>query len=189
VQPDPPEPLGPELHEAETALDTTLAEACETKPATKSASEADTNELIQVEELIEQAGDAVKRAISLRRKRRVDREEREKARATMSDVEGEVSGDATHRILRDARGMRWDVFAVYPEARVSVHSQLRGDYSQGWLCFDSASEKRRLSPIPDQWERLTNDQLAELAERAEKAPSRSMRSRDRSDPQEPRRTE
>lgn len=28
---------------------------------------------------------------------------------------------------------------------------LRGAYSMGWLCFESDSEKRRLSPIPDDW--------------------------------------
>jgi hypothetical protein len=182
VQPETPEPLAPELREAEVAVDTTLAEACTT---TKPANEVDTNELIRVDELLEQASDAVKRTISLRRRRRADRAAREAARAAMADVEVEVSAEATHRILRDARGVRWDIFAVHPEARPSVHSQLRGAFSQGWLCFDSASEKRRLSPIPDQWERLSNAQLAQLAEAAEVATSRSTRGRGVADAGEP----
>ena len=30
-------------------------------------------------------------------------------------------------------------------------ADLRGWYSQGWLCFESSEEKRRFSPIPPDW--------------------------------------
>jgi hypothetical protein len=33
----------------------------------------------------------------------------------------------------------------------SRRAVLRGTYAQGWLCFDSGREKRRLSPIPQDW--------------------------------------
>ena len=172
VEPNPSDALGPELEEAEQLLESTLTEACESTPA----SEAETGELIRVDELLEAASDAAKRAISLRRRRRVDNSKRGDTPATMGDAEAEASADATHRVFADGRGVRWDVFAVYPEPRPSVHSQLKGSYPQGWLCFDSPGEKRRLSPIPENWQGLNEEQLAQLAERAESASARRGRS-------------
>lgn len=156
-------PVAPGLREAERIADSTLAEACATTPP----SQADTGELARIDELLSNASGAVKQALALRRRRRADEAEREAVRAGMADVEAEASADATHRIFRDARGTRWDVFAVYPDARRSVQWHLEAPYSEGWLCFDSASQKRRVSPIPDEWYRLSNQQLAQLAEGAE----------------------
>jgi hypothetical protein len=36
----------------------------------------------------------------------------------------------------------------------------------GWLCFEGAEEKRRLAPIPNNWERLTDQELEELCRTA-----------------------
>lgn len=152
-----------ETREAQRELDRTLDEACAAEPATG----ADTGELIRLDELLSAASDAAKRAISLRRRQGADRDARQAARAALMRVEAEVGGDATHRILRDAKGVRWDVFAVHPTADVADRVQLRGSFSQGWLCFDAGPEKRRLSPIPDDWYRMSNDQLMALAEHAE----------------------
>src|SRR5688500_4907680 len=134
------EPLGPELREAEITLEHALTEACASPPASK----ADTGELIEVEEMLQIASEAAKRAISLRRRRRAERNERA-ARWAMGDAEAAASVGTTHRAFVDARAIWWDVFAVYPEARPSQHSQLKGTFQQGWLCFDSGTEKRRLS--------------------------------------------
>jgi hypothetical protein len=172
VESKPSDALGPELEEAEQLLESTLTEACASPPA----SDAETGELIRVDELLEAASDAAKRAISLRRRRRADKSKRaDTPAASMGDAEAQASADATHRVFADVRGVRWDVFAVYPEPRPSVHSQLKGSYPQGWLCFDSAGEKRRLSPIPDNWQGLSEEQLAQLAERAESASARRGR--------------
>lgn len=40
----------------------------------------------------------------------------------------------------------------------------------GWLCFESANEKRRLAPPPSGWDALTDDELAELWALAQFAP-------------------
>lgn len=40
----------------------------------------------------------------------------------------------------------------------------------GWLCFESAREKRRLAPPPSGWDALADDGLAELWSRAQHAP-------------------
>jgi hypothetical protein len=37
----------------------------------------------------------------------------------------------------------------------------------GWLCFESSAEKRRLAPIPDGWDRLTDGELTELCQQAQ----------------------
>jgi hypothetical protein len=39
---------------------------------------------------------------------------------------------------------------------VSVASE----FSNGWLCFESEGEKRRLAPIPEEWDRAGPDRLA-----------------------------
>lgn len=46
-------------------------------------------------------------------------------------------------------------------------SVLRGTYARGWLCFDSANEKRRLSPIPYDWTTCADDKLESYARRGE----------------------
>jgi hypothetical protein len=164
------QPLLPDLREAELTLEHALAKACTTKPATR----ADTGELIEIEAVLQIAGNAAKRAISLRRRRRADMDKRS-ARWAMGDAEAAAALDATHRSFTDARGVWWDVFAVYPESRGASHTQLKGTFAQGWLCFDSGAEKRRLSPIPDDWRTVSEAELEAMSERAEVAVSRRRR--------------
>lgn len=45
---------------------------------------------------------------------------------------------------------------------------LRGTYALGWLCFDSAKEKRRLSPIPYDWTTCSDELLEMYAHHAER---------------------
>jgi len=168
-------PLIPELREAELRLDQALAEACAVPPLL----DADSGELLRIEEVLQVANEAAKRAISLRRRRRADESQRAE-RWAMRDAETAASLGATHRTFTDGRGVWWDVFAVYPEARLSPHSALKGPFTQGWLCFDSGAEKRRLSPIPDDWRTVGEAELEKMAERAEVASRR--RSRLRKDP-------
>ena len=166
----PSDPLAPDLREAENELEQALAEACAVEPASK----IDTGELIRVDELIDSASDAAKRAISLRRRRGADRTKRREG-AILREAEAAATGHSAHRIFVDPRGVQWDVFAVYPEARLSVHSQLKGTYPQGWLSFDSGVEKRRFSPVPDDWPSLTDEQLSGICERADVAAPRGAR--------------
>ena len=170
-------PLVPELRDAELALDQALAQAC----ASKSPSGADTGELIRVEEMLAIASEAAKRAISLRRRRRSEKTQRA-TRWAMGDAEAAAGLGASHRTFTDARGIWWDVFAVYPDARQAPHSSLKGTFQQGWLCFDSGTEKRRLSPIPDDWRTVAEQDLEELAKRAKLASSRRGRPRKDSGP-------
>jgi hypothetical protein len=54
-----------------------------------------------------------------------------------------------------------------PQAPVA-RARLRGTYAQGWLCFESDAEKRRLSPIPDDWTVCDEDRLEEYARHGER---------------------
>jgi len=167
VQASESNPLRPDLREAAEAMEQALSEACASKPA----DEADTGELIRVEEMIALAGEAARRAISIRRKARADADA---AGAAREVAEGAADrSTATHRFFDDGRGVRWDVWAVYPEARPSPLSALPGTFPTGWLVFESVGEKRRLSPIPSDWQSLPADELERLCTQAEVAPRRT----------------
>jgi hypothetical protein len=81
------------------------------------------------------------------------------------------------REFTDVEGKNWRVWDVYPNARVSSQWQAATDndsttpfptrqLSEGWLCFESDHEKRRLAPIPPQWEVCDFAELASLCQRA-----------------------
>ena len=89
----------------------------------------------------------------------------------------------------DATGLSWDVWDVGPQdlSRVdydrrassrahddaprsltaSVYPELR----EGWLCFQSATEKRRFAPIPPDWYDLPDAVLRVMLEVATPAPA------------------
>lgn len=59
------------------------------------------------------------------------------------------------RDFTDKDGNRWRVWDVTP-LLPAQRSQLRtpgvfANVPEGWLCFESGTERRRLSPIPAEW--------------------------------------
>ncbi|HKO15457.1 MAG TPA: hypothetical protein VJU87_04410 [Gemmatimonadaceae bacterium] len=80
----------------------------------------------------------------------------------------------------DAAAMRWTVweiaYAGLSEHLLSLfpHPERRG----GWLLFESASERRRLSPYPNDWRELPDAQLAELCAQAAPVGKGEARRRD-----------
>ncbi|MEP6991365.1 MAG: hypothetical protein ABJA80_10590 [bacterium] len=92
-----------------------------------------------------------------------------------------------YRIFTDSQGAAWQAWDVVPrleERRVTdrrtratqpphsdrrSHSDrrilpghrsvLNSGLTSGWLCFETADEKRRLSPIPDDWLRCPDAEL------------------------------
>ena len=97
-----------------------------------------------------------------------------------------------HRTVRDSEGVAWEVWEVRPawaERRVAArrekgearplarelrHGRDRRQVEEprprvgtglesGWLVFASAFEKRRLTPIPIQWEELPDETLVGLS--------------------------
>jgi hypothetical protein len=99
-----------------------------------------------------------------------------------------------YREFRDEHGVRWeawDVQPTLPERRAG--SDRRGapratgdrrtadqrrialniDMRRGWLAFESPVERRRLSPIPERWDDLSDRELRDVLANA--TPSRRPR--------------
>ena len=78
------------------------------------------------------------------------------------------------RGFTDSAGVEWRVWEVVPtRAAIETHAQTQSrtslsatPYANGWLCFESETEKRRLAPIPDGWEIGTPVDIAELLRQA-----------------------
>jgi hypothetical protein len=92
-----------------------------------------------------------------------------------------------HREFTDTLGRSWNVWSVVPERaerrrrpdvvaraaerRLRHNKEFRvplgEQWVDGWLAFETKGEKRRLAPIPHDWEAATEEQLHRLLERAE----------------------
>lgn len=71
------------------------------------------------------------------------------------------------RHFRDAAGVDWKVFLTARGSdAVSREHSLPEAFREGWLVFESPREKRRLAPIPANWESLSDESLAALSTRA-----------------------
>lgn len=101
-----------------------------------------------------------------------------------------------HRSFTDSRGTEWEAWDVIPQlaerrvaqrrvAPMSTTTERRhrterrvvtgrrpllsSGMSGGWLCFDAHVEKRRLSPIPDDWLRCAEERLEQYCAQAKRA--------------------
>ena len=103
-----------------------------------------------------------------------------------------------YRVFTDSRGIEWQAWDVVPqlterrelERRVRMvpvpHADRRRDPDRriisgrrpmlsagldgGWLCFETGAEKRRLTPIPADWQRCPAAQLERYLDLAKRAP-------------------
>ena len=67
------------------------------------------------------------------------------------------------RQFHDAAGVEWKVSLTSRSSpAVSRDHFLPEAYREGWLLFESEREKRRLAPIPKDWESLSDEELAKL---------------------------
>lgn len=100
-----------------------------------------------------------------------------------------------HREFRSADGRHWAVWSVQPEyaerrvadaaSDVPRTKERRGHneyrvplatkYSNGWLCFETKGEKRRLAPFPKSWDSLADEELDALREKATRVEHASRR--------------
>jgi hypothetical protein len=93
------------------------------------------------------------------------------------------------RPFTDSRGEHWQVWDVVPQYvtgggfpnaqrpaamdcgddanELRGAGGLTGEMEDGWLCFESSTEKRRLHPIPRGWEERSDEELEALCGAAE----------------------
>jgi hypothetical protein len=77
----------------------------------------------------------------------------------------------------DAAGAAWKVFRATPHTSPGKREKvLPEEFRSGWLVFECEEERRRLAPIPEDWEELTEAELAQLCMQAAVVPVRSRRS-------------
>lgn len=83
----------------------------------------------------------------------------------------------------DTAGVRWKAYRVEPQLVSPALERLRGHLSaevserrQPWLLFEAPNERRRLSPIPEEWDENTSiaqlEHWCSVAERMPPAPER-----------------
>jgi hypothetical protein len=94
-----------------------------------------------------------------------------------------------YREFRDSNGTRWRVWEVVPSAvtdevlsrlptavpqnasaeiieRRTVQNERRALWTKGWLLFESVSQRRRLIPIPSNWNLATEAELDTMCQSA-----------------------
>ena len=80
------------------------------------------------------------------------------------------------RTFRDSNNNDWVVFEVRREVSAKGDwSYLPSGFSDGWLCFESATAKRRLVRYPERWKEFTDTQLEDLLSKASPAPRATLR--------------
>lgn len=82
------------------------------------------------------------------------------------------------RNFTDPAGRHWTVWSVRPTSDVRLRSTPKADddhrdlLRHGWLAFETEGERRRLIPIPPDWESADTVALEELCRRAVRVPPR-----------------
>ncbi len=83
------------------------------------------------------------------------------------------------RSFESPDGVWWSVWEVIPgrvsEFRSAYGSHLPSNLADGWLCFESATEKRRLAPLPANWQARSDDDLRFWWRAADPVHTRALR--------------
>ena len=186
-----PEHLRPALKQAQTELKERLEEACDEHVANES-----TGELIKLEEILTDAAQAAKQAISIRRRLGVEHIQNASPRDGVESVDASAAPDDSAggvppsntdvkpegiREFSDSGGSLWHVWEVPAEqlasrARPGAYA---GEFEDGWLAFECASggERRRLPGYPLDWRNLSDADLDALRARAQSAVRRQRSER------------
>ena len=79
------------------------------------------------------------------------------------------------RDVTDLLGITWKVWVV--SAPAAKRQTLPDSLRDGWLAFQSAAERRRLGPVPQDWESLSEDALLTLLAESEPFAARNAAAR------------
>jgi hypothetical protein len=68
-----------------------------------------------------------------------------------------------HRTFSGSDGALWNAWSIAPDRPESWNTKaahfLPTGMTEGWLCFECGDDKRRLSPVPDGWDALSDEEL------------------------------
>ena len=154
-------PVDAQLERVTASLKASLEEVCATD-----VQRLNTTETLRIEEVLAIASSTAKEVVSLRRRRASQRK-----RPSIAD---DMPAAAEHRRFIDERGVPWDAFAVLPTAEPRGLARLPEQYQHGWLCFESATEKRRLGPIPAEWQTVNDEALRRFRDAAQPVQHRPL---------------
>jgi len=88
----------------------------------------------------------------------------------------DITWSTNVREFRDLSGTQWNVFLATPHSSPSKREKILPEtYRLGWLVFECDKERRRLAPVPDSWESLTDRELEHLCTHADVVPARGAR--------------
>ena len=79
----------------------------------------------------------------------------------------------TMRSCTDRTGARWEIFEVHPGPGSRSIERMPEAFRAGWLCFQSATERRRLTPIPNGWQEWDERTLLGALEYGHRSPRRT----------------
>ena len=80
------------------------------------------------------------------------------------------------RTFHDSNGGEWTVFEVRRAVSTKGDwSYLPNGYSDGWLCFENETTKRRLTTYPERWRDFSDPELDKLLAQAQLAPRPMIR--------------
>ncbi|HEX8946126.1 MAG TPA: hypothetical protein VF785_23525 [Gemmatimonadaceae bacterium] len=85
------------------------------------------------------------------------------------------------RTITDAAGVEWTVFEVRRDGQTTDQwSYLPEEFGDGWLCFESQFSKRRLTPVPADWQQFGQEDLVSMLHQATPVRRTQTSSEDRS---------
>jgi hypothetical protein len=79
----------------------------------------------------------------------------------------------TKRNCIDSSDTIWEVFEVYPGTERRTADRVPPAFRDGWLCFQSFTERRRLAPIPPGWDEWDDAALMAASLKGLKTPRRT----------------
>lgn len=82
------------------------------------------------------------------------------------------------RTFVDESGTVWEVFEAHPESGGRTQVRVPDTFRMGWLCFQSADERRRVAPIPAGWERWDERELTAALHGPQATPRRTPKAFD-----------
>ena len=78
------------------------------------------------------------------------------------------------REFSDVAGVAWKVFRATPHSSPAGRERVLPEaFRDGWLVFECDVERRRLAPIPEEWEELADEELERLCSAALVVPART----------------